>query len=457
MIILKLERASLKREKNRLILANGSERGDFVPLDYIFSNFGRIHDGIQIMKTYYPNDEVWSTKGRVSEFTNKKNVTYAWDYEYDDYSPFDIFEQGGETLKQIEQIKYYGSDVHLTLTLDISLPDNELIKIVKSLIPFGKVFLRINHEANGFWFSHNTRHTYEEVSKFFVRFHKIIKSYSSNIFTLFSLTGDLFVNERIVESRFLKLSDTDLKEALNIADYWSIDKYVSLNYGWPFTTELSDGTYFKGTVDDWWKLIEETYLKMIWHNNMIAKPLFINEFASDSDVDGYEGQALIISDIYNRLSRGEFEWLEGIVLYQFRDYGGLGLEKGDLNQYERIPSLGAYKESIKKFKYKIVIDEEEQKFVDYSFYWFDSDSIRGLKISEIGEAKCFTNMFKFSIYVVHGEEQHWARLESGESMQLDDIHEFILLVPPFKNDKGSIITSANIKNITEKVMECFNS
>ncbi len=451
---LQLVQTTLKRKKNRLILSNGSERGDFVPISHIFSEFSKIHDGIQLMKTYYPHDEIWSTKSRVSNFTNKKNVTYVWDYEYDDYHPFDIFDDNGSTLGEMEQIKYYGSDIYLTLTLDISLSDKVLKRIVESLVPFGRVFLRINHEANGSWFTHNLQYTYQEVSSFFVRFHKIIKNNSSTIFTVFSLTSDVFVNDGLVLDSNLKLPNC-LKEALNIADYWSIDKYATLNHCWPFAEKLAEGTYFKGTVDDWWRLVEETYLKMIWHNNMIAKPLFINEFNSDSDVDGYEGQASIISDIYNRLSKGEFEWLAGIALYQFRDYGGLGLENGTLDKYKQLPSLIAYKEALHKFGYSLVCDSHEWIQQDYTFYWPNPDNIRGIKTTGISGNKHFINQFPFPVYIVYGEKQLWARLEKDETFNLNEINELLLLVPPYKDTNGNIRDSITIRNIKETLLNCF--
>jgi hypothetical protein len=164
------------KNKTRLILSNGSERGDFVPMSYIQSKLGRIHDGIQLMKAYYPYDEVWSAKHKVSQVSRKDNVNYAWDYEYEDYHPFDIFEENSITLKEMEEIKKYGSDIYLTLTIDLSLPDNELIEIVKILNGYGRIFLRINHEANGEWFRYNVFNAYKEVSDFFVRFHRIIKA-----------------------------------------------------------------------------------------------------------------------------------------------------------------------------------------------------------------------------------------------------------------------------------------
>lgn len=233
-----IKKVELKQKKTRLILSNGSERGDYIELDYILKSLNRIHDGIQLLKTYYPNDEKWSDKYRISEITDKKNINYAWDYEYDDYHPFDIFSDESITIKQFYDIKQHGSDIHLTLTMDLGITDGEIIEIVKQLVPFGRIFLRINHEANGMWFNYNKLNSYQEVSNFFIRCHKIIKRYADNIFTVFNITSDMFVKEKLVKDCFLKLGDNELKEALEISDYWSIDKYVSLHYSWPFEKKV---------------------------------------------------------------------------------------------------------------------------------------------------------------------------------------------------------------------------
>jgi hypothetical protein len=444
---------ALKRNKTRLILSNGSERSDFVPVDEIFAKLGRIHEGIQLFKTYYPSDPVWSNTQKISAVTAKKGVNYAWDYEYEDYHPFDIWENESITRKEIEAIKSYGSDLHLTLTLEFSLSDAEIAKIAQALNPYGRIFLRINHEANGNWFRYSRQHTFQEFSDFFVRCHKIIKNNSSNILTVFNLSSDFFVNEKLVVDRFLYLSEGQLRGALNTADYWSIDKYTSLHYGWPFEAELTETStaYFKGSIDDWWQLIEETYLKMIWHNNLVAKPLFINEFNSDSDVDGYEGQAEIITRIYNRLAQGEFEWLAGITLYQFRDYGGLGLEKGNLQDYQSLPALTAYKAAVKDFKYELVLSEQEWQYSEYTFTWKDSDHIRGLRIDQFDGVKRLTNRFDFPIFVIHGEAQSWIRLEQNETLVLDNPTEFVLLIPPYKDSYDIMRDIVTIRDFKAKI------
>ncbi|HYH03861.1 MAG TPA: hypothetical protein VEC37_12205 [Bacillota bacterium] len=447
------KQVELKRNKTRLILSNGSERSDFVPLNEIFIKLGRIHDGIQLLKTYYPTDPAWSNTQKISSVTAKEGVNYAWDYEYEDYHPFDVFEQESVTRKEIEAIKSYGSDLHLTLTLELSLPDSEIARIARALNPYGRIFLRINHEANGNWFRYSRQHTFQEYSDFFVRCHQIIKSNSSNIFTVFNLSSDSFVNEKLVVDRFLYLAEGQLRKALNIADYWSIDKYTSLHYGWPFEAEVTENStaYFKGSVDDWWQLIEETYLKMIWHNNLVAKPLFINEFNSDSNVDGYEGQAEIIRRIYNRLAQGEFEWLAGITLYQFRDYGGLGLEKGNLQEYQPLPALTAYQQAIKDFKYELVVAQQEWQYSDYTFTWKDSDQIRGLRLDQFDDAKCFTNRFEFPLFVIVGKTQSWFRLAPNETSDLDGLEEFVVLIPPYKDSSGTMRDIVTIRDFKARI------
>lgn len=450
---MKLNQVTLKRNKTRLILSNGSERSDFVPVDEIFAKLGRIHDGIQLLKTYYPKDPAWSNSQKISAVTAKKEVHYAWDYEYEDYHPLDIWEKESITRQQIEALKSYGSDLHLTLTLELALSDAEIAQIAQALEPYGRVFLRINHEANGNWFRYSRQHTFQEYSDFFVRCHKIIKNHSANIFTVFNLSADSFVNEKLVVDRFLYLSEGQLREALNAADYWSIDKYVSLHYGWPFEPEITGKStaYFKGSIDHWWQLIEETYLKMIWHNHLVAKPLFINEFNSDSDVDGYEDQAQTIAGVYNRLAQGEFDWLAGIALYQFRDYGGLGLEKGNLEEYQPLPALKAYQEAIGKFQYQLVVAEQEWQYSDYTFTWKDSDHIRGLHISQLDGASRVTNRLEFPLFIVSGQAQSWTRLEPHESLALEDLPEIVLLIPPYRDSGGAMRDMATIGDCKAKI------
>lgn len=449
---MKISRVQMKRKKSQLIIANGSERGEYIPLEHVFSQFDRIHDGVQLMKTYYPYDESWSTNHKISEVTKKKGVTYAWDYEYEDYHPFDIWSENSNTRKELEEIKQYGADVHLTLTMDLSLDENEIRRIAESLRGYGRIYLRINHEMNGSWFRYNTQHSFKEANDFFVKCHHIMKQANSNIYTVFNLSGDAFVVDGIVKAEPLYLEEEGLKEALMIADYWSIDKYTSLHYGWPFEDVPREKMtqYFQGTIKDWWSIVEEMYIKMIWKNGLVAKPLFINEFNSDSDIDGEDGQAEIISSIYKRFGMGEFEWLEGIVLYQFRDFGGLGLEKGNKEEYKQMPALKSYREAIREYPYEFVEEKEWEK-KDFTFSWLDMDHIRGMKIEGIEEKNRFQNQFDIPVYITWDNGTEWKRVNPGESIGIKDQDQVLLFLPPYKKDKNTFMYSRIIRDVKRKL------
>jgi hypothetical protein len=451
---MKIFPSTFHRQKPMLIMSNGSERGDFVAMDHIFTRMARIHDGVQVLKAYYPYEANWSPYKKISEVSRQHSVDFAWDYEYEDYHPFNLSVERGDCLKQFRDIKCFGSDIHLTLALDLSLSDADIENLVRSLRPYGRIFLRINHECNGNWFRFNKYHSYKEVSDFFIRCHRIVKNNSSNIYTVFSLSGDFFAQEKVVKDFFLHLTPDEMKPALEIADYWSLDRYTSLHFGWPFeetVTPESKDTYFKNTVEDWWRIIEECYLNMIWHNKLSMKPLFINEFNSDSNVDGLALQAEIVGSVYDRIVRGDFPWLAGITFYQFRDLGGLGLQKGDLKDFQDNPVLPAYRDTIQKIHYHIRIEDwEEWRHNEYYFSWYHSDSIRGLCIRDIKKQKQIINSLAVPLYIVDND-QKWTRLDPKQIQNISKQEQLFVLVPPHMDKQGMIQYSYKVQNIREQI------
>jgi hypothetical protein len=429
----KIKKCTLKSNGTAFILNNGSERGDFIDCEKILWSMGRIHDGIQMMKTYYPSDPSWTTEGKISKFSNKESVSFAWGHDYDDYEPYDIHEPASKTRKQLEQVKQFGADVHLTLTMDMSLSELELERVFEPLKNFGKVYLRINHEANGYWFRHNTLHSYKEVSDFFVTCHKIIKRISSNIYTVFNVSADAFVGDGInnaVTNKDAHLEEHELLEAVKIADYWSIDKYVTLNWGWPHTHPDSSPDYFEGTIDTWWRLVEECYLLMASMNGGQCKPLFIGEFNTDSDVVGEQGQVDTIKDVYKRIRLSRYPWLKGISMYQYCDEGGLGLNKGNQYGYQETPALAAYRTEIHETDYICDLDEQEWDRSSFSFSWKDIDSIKGLKVELDGAGSAnFKNRWITPVYVKIGSSWHYLR--HNQHLKIN-ASEFFLFVPPHK-------------------------
>ena len=141
-------------------LGDGSERGEYVNQDYILNKMGRPHRSISLMYCYYPLDKEFP--GRISEVMKDEDVSFAWDYPYDDYFTYKGGLEGnteGEPFTFMRDLRRHGQDVTLTLTVDPHVSDEQLIAIANDLRPFGRLLLRINHEATGNWFSFNKRCT----------------------------------------------------------------------------------------------------------------------------------------------------------------------------------------------------------------------------------------------------------------------------------------------------------
>ena len=137
-------------------IGDGSERGEYVNQDYIINKLGRPHRAVSLMYCYYPLDKEFP--GRISEVMKDANVTFQWDYPYDDYFTYKGGLEGdrtGEPFTYMRDVRRHGQDVNLTLTVDPNVSDEQLIAIAKDLRTFGRMFLRINHEATGNWFSFN--------------------------------------------------------------------------------------------------------------------------------------------------------------------------------------------------------------------------------------------------------------------------------------------------------------
>ena len=151
-------------------LGDGSERGLYVNQDYLLQKMRKVHRGISLMYTYYPNDKGWP--GRASVVHRQETPTGAWDYPYEDYFPYRGGKEGlrdDEPFKFMKEIRQRGQEVVLTLTIDPSLTEEELIPVAKDLRPYGRILLRVNHECTGTWFCFNKRATYQQLADFFIR------------------------------------------------------------------------------------------------------------------------------------------------------------------------------------------------------------------------------------------------------------------------------------------------
>ncbi|MDE6579628.1 MAG: hypothetical protein K2K41_03755, partial [Ruminiclostridium sp.] len=342
-------------------LGDGSERGEYVNQDYILHTLGRPHRAINLMYCYYPLDKEWP--GRISEVMKNADVSFQWDYPYDDYFPYLGGLNGnteGEPFTFMRDVRRHGQDVCLTLTIDPNVSDEHLIAIAKDLRPFGRVMMRINHEATGNWFSFTKRTSYQGVADFYVRFHKIIKEYAPNVSTVLCAgTYDERTGRIEMEEEF--------KEAFLATDYWSIDKYISLHWGWPFDVAERGGNSHKRDYPD--KVFEsarKTFDRLKEVNGGTAKPMVMSELNADGDVVGPYDQAEIITEFCNIVKNEKADWLNGFTLYQFRDRGRLGLEIEDPNNPDvgiPQPEMAAYKEIIHdEYFYPAITEEAEVQF-----------------------------------------------------------------------------------------------
>ena len=200
----KIRKIRMGPAKCAVDLGDGSERGEYVNQDYILHTLGRPHRSINLMYCYYPLDKEWP--GRISEVMKNADVSFQWDYPYDDYFPYKGGLNGNtddEPFTCMRDIRRHGQDITLTLTIDPNVSDDHLIAIAKDLRPFGRLLLRINHEATGNWFSFTKRATYQQVADFYIHFHNILKEYAPNVSTILcagACSADSEEVERVLEA-----------------------------------------------------------------------------------------------------------------------------------------------------------------------------------------------------------------------------------------------------------------
>lgn len=359
-------------------LGDGSERGEYVNQDYILHTLGRPHRSISLMYCYYPLDEGWP--GRASVVHAKPDVSFAWDYPYDDYFTYKGGlggTTGGEPFTYMREIRKHGQDVTLTLTIDPHVSDEHLIAIAKDLKPFGRMMLRINHECTGNWFSFNKRCTYKEIGEFFCRAHRIIKEYAPNVQTILC-TGGIEPGKETIEK------EEDFADAVRCTDMWSIDKYFALHWGWPYdVAERGGNSHNRGNIGDIYEYTKKSYERFSELCGGIKKPMMMSELNADGDVTGPYEQAAMVKEFCDRLKKDNATWFTSFSMYQFRDRGRLGLEIEDPNNAEvgiAQPLLDTYREIIHDdyFLPEMTIGEEIK--LPVTLRWGSAEDAEGIAI-----------------------------------------------------------------------------
>ncbi len=361
-------------------LGDGSERGEYVNQDYILHALGRPHRSISLMYCYYPLDKEWP--GRISEVMKDAEVSFQWDYPYDDYFTY----KGGlngttddEPFTYMRDVRRHGQDVTLTLTVDPNVSDEHLIAIAKDLRPFGRLLLRINHEATGDWFSFTKRTTYQGVADFFVRFSKIIHEHAPNVKTIICI-GGVEHPEKGPEIEMEK----EFAQCIPEADIWSVDKYMALHWGWPFDVALKGGTSFsRSKVRDTYNLTKLSFERYKELNGGVAKPMVMSEFNADGDVTGAYDQAMMVKEFCDIMDEENADWFSGFTFYQFRDRGRLGLEIQDPNNADvgiPQPVMQTYKEIIHSERFLPKMEQGSEIELPVTLRWGGAEDAEGLAI-----------------------------------------------------------------------------
>lgn len=375
-----LHRILRKPAKCGLDLGDGSERAEYVNQDYILNTLGRPHRNINIMYTYYPKDKEWPQ--RISEACKDMEINFQWDYPYDDYFPYEGGIGGslsGQPFEQMRDIRRHGQDVTLTLTIDCSLPEEYLRAIAKDLRTFGRMRLRINHECDGGWFTHNQRYSYQEIADFFVKFCGIIKEEAPNISTIFcagSVLDPEDPNSKVGH-------EEEFTKAYQTADVWSTDCYLALHYGWPFDIcEKGTEKYSINSVEGFYNKLKQSAKHLAMLNGGKQQKLVVSEFNTDGDVTGPLHQAESIKRFVKSLKDGNSaEWFDGFSMYQFRDRGRLGLEIEDPNNKSvgiPQPLLKEYKEILKDEYFLPQIEQMAEVSLPIVLRWGSAEDAEGL-------------------------------------------------------------------------------
>ncbi len=376
----KIFKIHMGKAKCAVDLGDGSERGEYVNQDYILHKLGRPHRAISLMYCYYPLDKEWP--GRISEVMKDANVSFQWDYPYDDYFTY----KGGlngtlddEPFTCMRDVRRHGQDVCLTLTIDPNVSDEHIIAIAKDLRTFGRMILRINHEATGNWFSFTKRASYQEIGDFFVHCCDIIHEYAPNVKTLVCIGGIEHPEngeEMEMEKEFAK--------CIPAADMWSVDKYMALHWGWPYDVAEPGGTsHSRSTVKRTYELTKLSYERFKYLNGGVGKPMSMAEFNADGDVTGAYEQADMVKEFCDMLVENKDEWFTSFTMYQFRDRGRLGLEIEDPNNQDvgiEQPVLSVYKDIIHSEWFYPEIKLDGELSLPVTLRWGGSEDAEGISI-----------------------------------------------------------------------------
>ncbi len=373
-----LKKITLNPAKCAVDLSDGSERGLYVDQDYILRKLGRPHRAVNIMYCYYPNDKEWPK--RAQDAYKDMDVSFAWAYPYDNYFPY-LGGLGGSTKGEpftcMRDIRRHGQDVILTLTCDPKVDEKHMIAIAKDLRPFGRMMLRLNHECTGNWFSFNKRATYQEIADFYVKFHKVVRKYAPNVSMI--LCAGAVDNPKDEKAE----REDEFLQAIKDTEIWSIDKYIALNWGWPYeVAEKDNNQHMLNKTAATYNTAKRTFerFKKICG---CTKPMVMSELNADGDVTGPYDQVKIMKNFAKLVKNDPEQWFSAFCFYQFRDDGRLGLEITDPNNPQvgvEQPMMAAYKDIIDDDFFKPEMKVHKTAKLPVLLRWGGSEDAEGVSV-----------------------------------------------------------------------------
>ncbi len=425
-------------------LGVGSERGEYVNMDYVLHKMDRPHRAISLMFCYYPLDKEFPA--RMSKVYFEKMPCGPWSFPYDDYFTY----KGGligngktddEPFTYMRDIRRHGQDVNLTLTIDPHVSDEHLIAIAKDLKTFGRMYLRINHEATGNWFNFNKRSTYQEVADFFTHFANIIHEYAPNVKTVLCIGG---VENPSNGPEMEK--EEEFKGCVPVTDIWSVDKYMALHYGFPCDVcDTDTDTNVRRSVKEIFEHTKLSYERFLHLNNGVAKPMTMAECNADGDVTGPYEQAEMFKEFCDMIVENKAEWFTGFTMYQFRDKGRLGLEFEDPNY----PDLGIEQPIYKTYKdiinnndwFKPSIESLENVTLPTTLRWGASDDSEGLEVPLVLEE----NPHFFELYFDEDDDSNYVIEINGKWFYKSPKVKYLDLMAAFFDKKIEKNTEMTLK------------
>lgn len=364
-------------------LGDGSERGEYVNQDYILNTLGRPMRAISLMTSYYPLDKGFPK--RAHDAYEGQEVTFQWDYPYDDYETY----KGGlvgmldkEPFNWMRDVRRHGQDVCLTITMDPHLSDEHLVAIAKDLSTFGRVILRVNHEATGNWFSFNKRAGYDEVAEFFAHVCDVFHREAENVKLVLCIDGYTSLDEEKMNK------EEEFDRAIKNADIFSVDRYMALHWGWPYDVADTDTkSYARYKVEEIYNLGKKSY-KRFCEIAGEKRTMVLSEVNADGDVTGPYDQAEMLLAFCDMVKEDEDKWLDAFTLYQFRDRGRLGLELEDPNNKEvgiKLPLMDAFKKVIYDEYFMPSQETISKAQLPVSMRWGGSEDADGVAMSVMFE------------------------------------------------------------------------